>query len=233
MKHLFIISSFFTLTLTACKKDKDALAKPKYRISKITNELSQAVTITYDARGRYQTINNQIDNITISNVYDGSTIVSSFTNKSSGKTERKNTYNINSNGMAVSARTDYYDQFGVVTSSISSVREYDGTKLLKLIAPNLTATYVWNDGNLISETGGTTIVVTYDYYTDKPWQQGDVLGMGSVMQLGIDITMVIKNKNLMKGNGAVQYSYDFDAQGRISIVKLNGEPWYWLEYEEI
>jgi hypothetical protein len=86
-----------------------------------------------------------------------------------------------------------------------------------------TTTYTWANGNVVKQevTGGG--IGSYEYYTDKPAQKGDVIAFNNLMSSGIS---PFKNKNLTKsltdGATIVNINYEYDETGKIKTALLTG-----------
>lgn len=232
MKRLFFVAVLFTMGLLSCKKD--TVTQPSSRISKIKNESGKAITILYNEQGRYKSIDNEFNDDLYSMEYNDRTILITITKKSTGALSEKKYISTNVSGMVTSSRTDSYDN-NTIIGSIISLYEYDGTELVKQTiqsgtAPYYSNTYSWNDGNVTNETTSSA-VNAYDYYIDQAWQQGDYLNLTMLLSEGVEASRIIKNRNLIKSvNGTtVVITYDFDVQGRVSIIHVNGAK-LWLEY---
>lgn len=231
----FIIFIAALLIIGGCKKDNDekTVQKPRCRMSKLVTANGKEINITYNADGRYQKVDNGEVNQILTSVYGSSSIVVTYTDKSTSKVSGKSTILLNSVGMAYGNKNESYNSSGAVTHTINNVYEYNGTQLAKIISSNSTSTaattYNWADGNLISSTSTSGVEIS-EYYTDKPIQQGDA---PSVIYLtgGVDISLIIKNKNLTKSSGNNEYSYTFDSEGKINSLSRNGSLMYNIEYE--
>jgi hypothetical protein len=72
---------------------------------------------------------------------------------------------------------------------------------------------------------------SFEYYTDRSVQQGDWLSMMNLINTGLDYTMIIKNKNLLKNYFGSLLAYRFDAEGKIDAMYQDGILLYNIEYE--
>jgi|GEM_PF-465770 len=232
-----LLLSVALLPGTSCRKDSSTgKQKSDCRIVKITDENGKSLLITYNAAGEYQTIKDENDNTTTSFTYSNSSIIGNTTNVANLPV-RKTTFALNSQGMVYGVRHDYYDPLTSTATDWSNVvYEYNGAQLTKgssTSSGNPTprvVNYVWSDGNLTSQSssGSSTFI---EYYTDKDVQPGDYMNLLLTKDAGLPAERVIRNKNLIKGEGSVQISYVFDNEGKISSVSLNGLTAFTLQYE--
>lgn len=232
-----LLLSLALLPGLSCKKDSSTgRQKSDCRIIKITDENGKSLLITYNAAGEYQTIKDENDNTTTSFTYSSSSIIGNTTNVA-GLQVRKTTFALNSLGMVYGVRQDYYDPLTSTPTGWSNlVYEYNGTQLIKGTSTNSgnatpsVVNYVWSDGNLTSQSssGSSTFI---EYYTDREVQPGDYMNLLLTKDAGLPAAKVIRNKNLIKGEGSVQISYVFDNDGKISSVSLNGATAFTLQYE--
>lgn len=235
--YLLLVTALITISV-GCKKDKNE--EPACRINRLIDRFGKEIKVTYNADGKYAKIENTHYDGTVTTSYSSNSIVITRVTTSTGTRKSKSTLLLNSSGMVYALRDEYYNTSGTnVKSSVENEFEYSGSQLIKSITVDSfnsqqsistkTTNYTWSGGNLISAVTGT-FMEKYEYYADKPFQQGD---MQSVYRLfrGYDINLIIKNKNLTKSVNSGQYTYDFDAEGKINGLKYNGSNDHLVEYE--
>jgi len=233
--YFFLIAALITIC-TGCKKDK--AEKPGCRISKIINAAGGEIKITYNVEGKYAKIENAISNTTITPAYSPGSIICTVVNSSTAEVRQKITVLLNNSGMASSIRRESYNSAGTITSWANNLCEYSGTELIKDTYTSSSgssttgiSTFGWTNGNLTSIHEGNSVTSVFEYYTDKPIQQGDYFSILGLIVTGFDYSLYRKNKNLLKTQTNNQYVYGFNAEGKINAIYENGNLLYFLEYE--
>jgi hypothetical protein len=80
---------------------------------------------------------------------------------------------------------------------------------------------------MVAAISGTTST-TLDYYTDRSRQKGDYLYLAQYLQ-GFE---VYRNKNMVKSISTTRFSYDFDADGKVTSVTISsGGSTSFLDYQ--
>lgn len=234
MKNYFLLIATLITIGIGCKKDKNE--KPVCRINRLITPAGKEIKITYNAEGKYAKIENGETETTNIPAYIPGSIIYTITNSSTGTLMRKIAIALNNSGMASSLKEEQYNSAGISTSLTSTVYEYNGTELMRRAVtisgrsiPNIN-TYSWTNGNLTSSRDDIT-TADFEYYSDKPIQQGDWLSIVGLTNIGFDYTMVIKNKNLIKNLSGNPIAYSFDAEGKINAIYENGNLLYNIEYE--
>lgn len=227
MKTLIVLGVALFLITVGCKKDKES--RPECRITGITAPVGEDYAFTYNAEGKLVSIafdGKPAINIT----YNGNTIISLYV---SGSYYNKTTYTVNNNGQVSHSRTEYNT---AGTDWAERVFEYTGSQVAKetFIKDNgfkSIRTYQWNNGNLqkisFNNSNNSTQTLVYEYYTDKPFQAGDIQDWDRLMS-GVEIfhskNLVKKYTSTYQDNTATppvpeteitDYSYEFDREGKI------------------
>lgn len=240
MKTLIFLSLIIFLIITGCKKTTEK--KSECRIGKIITPFSTEI-FNYDTQGRILSVNE--GNSTVTFTYKEDSIIRQGTWKS--------VYALNANGLLAFERREYNSSG---TQWERRTYEYDGMQIKKMTSNsysgNFVRTYIWNNGNLMSEhTLGANYsqLIQYEYYTDKPYRTGDIHSW-DLLENGVEF---IHNKNLLKKytstyidnsptnptpgvpeTETANYSYAFDNDGKIksiTAIENNSEPTvYTYEY---
>lgn len=232
---IFLFAIIFMLSSTSCSKDDDDVVpeQPSCRITKVVSATGKVINITYNEDGNIQKVENGEVGETLTSVYTAGAITITGTNNSTGEVERILKFLLNSSGMVYGYKQESYTS-GILTSTLNIAYEYNGTELAKSYSTGggstSTVTYGWTEGNVTSEVSDTGVSV-YEYYIDKPIQQGDMILLIGMLYNGFDYSKIIKNRNLIKFVANEQYDYTFDADGRISSISENGALLYNLTYE--
>lgn len=234
MKIYFLLIVTLITISSGCRKDK--AEKPVCRISEVTTAGGKEIKITYNAEGKYEKIENGESGETIIPAYSPGSIIYTITNRSTGTLLRKITMALNNSGMASSIKQEEYNSTGTRTSLSTTVYEYNGTALVKSTftvsgrsAPSIN-TYSWTNGNMTSSYDDIGSGA-FEYYTDKPIQQGDWFAIINTIIGGFDYATIIKNKNLLKNYFGSLIAYRFDTEGKINAVYQDGTLLYNIEYE--
>jgi hypothetical protein len=208
-----------------CKKDTDI--KPVCRIINVSfNPSGGPFNLSYNSDGK---ISRAITgtNVTTYTYTGNTTIVTLF---DAGTFNNKKIITMNAAGLATNIRTENNI---AGTDWLNDAFEYNGEEISRSThtastggSPTIT-TYTWSNHNLVSETLGS-ITTTYDYYTDKPRQNGDFL---SLLQL-IGGYEVYRNKNLLKSFNGTIFTYNVGTDGNISSAELtSGSSVSFIDYQ--
>ena len=231
--YLLLIAALITIS-SGCRKDK--AQKPDCSIGRLTSPAGKEIQITYNAEGKYAEIENGESGETSIVDYSPGSILYTITKTGTGTLLRKTTITLNNAGMASSLKQEQYDGAGTLTSQTNTVYEYNGTELVKSTyslsgsSGTIINTYSWTSGNMTSSYSGTN-AGAFEYYTDKPVQQGDWFSIINLITGGFDYTTIIKNKNLLKNYFGSPLTYRFDADGKINAIYMDGNLLYNMEYE--
>ncbi|MBO9636249.1 MAG: hypothetical protein J7578_24315 [Chitinophagaceae bacterium] len=246
MKLLVVLGAALFLITIGCKKDKEN--RQECRITGMTSSTGEDYIFTYNAEGKI--VSTAIDGTpSVKFTYTGNTVTSLYV---SGTYYNKTTYTINSNGQVTHSRTEYNT---AGTNWAERVYEYTGAQVTKeTLTKNggftSTRTYQWNNGNLqtvsFSNNNNSWQTLAYEYYTDKPYQPGDILDWDRLMS-GVEIfrskNLVRKYTSTYQDNTATppipeteitNYSYEFDKDGKIlSVTSSSGgsSQTYQYQYE--
>jgi hypothetical protein len=235
--YLLLIAALITIS-AGCKKDKNE--SPTCRISRLITPTGKEIKVTYNAEGKYAKIENTQTNETSTAAYSSNSIVITRVTTGTASLRSRTTLLLNSSGMISVQKTEYYNSSGaIVVSSTKTEFEYNGLQLIKSTTIDsfysgpsvltITADYTWKEGNLISNSSASYFL-NYEYYTDKLVQQGDIQSIRRLIW-DYDVNLHIKNKNLTKSEGSTQYTYDFDAEGKVKSLSSSGNVIYLVEYE--
>lgn len=243
MKSLVVLAALF-LVAVGCKKDKEN--RPECRITSMTSPTGEDYVFTYNAEGKLVSVSMD-GTSTINFTYNGNSVTSLYV---SGSYYNKTTYTINSNGQVTHSRTEYNT---AGTHWAESVFEYTGAQVSKETRTKNDGftsirTYQWNNGNLqtvsFSNNNNSWQKIAYEYYTDNPYQSGDILDWDRLMS-GVEI---FRSKNLLKKytstyqdntttppipeTETINYSYAFDRDGKIvSMTSSTGGNNQTYEYQ--
>lgn len=212
-----VVSVLLIGIYSGCKKDTHKILNCKISTAKfpLTNSV---YTFTYNAQGKVSSISTGTNISTFT--YAGDSVVMQTVNASNVVIDKLVTI-VNADGLAISTK----DTYNYGNNWTNTVYEYNGTQVTRATATSSTSgtpqitNYAWSNGNLQSATtaGFTT---TYDYYTDRPRQNGDYLLLFQTVQ-GFEC---IRSKNLVKTiNASINYEYEFGIDGNIkTLTSLQG-----------
>jgi len=195
-----------------CKKNNDK--KAVCHIVSISSTMDSLTNnFTYDKDGKL--IQDLYGASITTYSYDGS--VTTITNYDTGTFQKRTIVMNNSSGLAINVRTEY-DPNGA--NWANSFYEYNGDEVARVIYtysgnPSSTSTYLWADHNMVGQVTGTD-TTTFEYYTDKPRQDGDYLYLTQVVS-GYE---VYRCKNLLKGYVGATFTYDFTPDGKIAAFRI-------------
>lgn len=214
----FILASLVmatTGTFIACKKNNNK--KKNCELVEANIPGSGDILFSYNSDGKVSKAGIGVGSVNTFS-YKGDSVI--VLNTDSGVFQSKNTYAINSAGLATYQRTEY-DQTGTNWTIVNY--EYNSDELSKStttsssgVAPTV-STYTWFDHNMVAQTSGTTTTV-YEYYTDKPEQSGDYLAFTQLIQGAT----IVRNKNLLKSITGSTFNYAFNSDGNISALEITG-----------
>jgi hypothetical protein len=213
-KMALIITPVLMLVIgfSACKKDKAQNSSSCRIITIVTGP--DTTHLYYNSVGKIsKLIDTRRDSANYE--YTGSDIV--ITYFQSGTFAHKYVTTVNTAGLVTNIRSE--SQAG---ATLGSTRyEYNGEEVTREINTSSTGirdttTFTWSDHNLLSDTrGGRT--TTYTYYTDKLYREGDYRWLSIKTAYGADI---IRTRNLLKSSGTTIYTYQFDADQKISSFTI-------------
>jgi len=156
-----------------------------------------------------------------------STIV---TREDSGRFQSRAVVMVNSSGLATNVKT--YTGASA-TDWDNTTYEYNGEELKRSTYTSSTGgnpsvtTYTWSNHNLVSQISGTD-TARFEYYTDKPIQDGDYFDFTNRIQ-GYEF---VRNKNLLKIIYGQVFTYDFGQNGNITTLELtSGNTKAFIDYE--
>ncbi|HTD95004.1 MAG TPA: hypothetical protein VK644_14360 [Chitinophagaceae bacterium] len=221
MKSLkILVPALFVLTLTSifisCKKNKDNDRKLTCRVSSFTGIGDKPVVLTYNQEGKVSRVSTGFHVVTISSDGNKKTIVTLDT----GKFSQRSIVTENAAGLATNVRLETTIDG---STFFNTAFEYDGEEVSRSVATNsegtppVITTFTWVNHNMVSQTSdGSTI--TFDYFLDKPRQDGDFLFLLRTIQ-GFE---TIRSRNLIRtfATGA-SFTYDFNADGNIASLQAN------------
>jgi len=228
-----LISTVLILGMTGsfsgCKKNNDTVKKQSFRfLTETIVATGPTIRFSYNSDGKVSRIVTN-NGVVQAYTYDGNitTIVTLDSIVFSSRTIITN----NAAGLATNVRIEQ-DDAGTIWSNTKY--EYNGEELAKSTNSNSSGgtptitTYSWSNGNLASETTGSS-TITYDYYTNKPWQIGDYWSFAQSIE-GFEI---VRNKNLLKSfSNNISLSYDFGLDGNITSLKFSrGSSITFIDYE--
>ena len=212
---IFGITGIFS----GCKKDDNNFKKQKCWIATETIVgTGPAIRFSYNSDGKVSRV--VLDNgVVQAYTYDGS--ITTILTVDSGAFDSRTIIAKNAAGLATNVRNEFDD---AGTSWSNTKYEYNGEELVKSTntrssggTPEI-SNFSWSNGNLVTENPGSG-PITYDYYTDKPRQNGDYFAFVESIQ-GFEI---VRNKNLLKSiSPNVLFTYDFAPDGNISTLKISG-----------
>lgn len=212
------------LIIAGCSKDR-VKTPPTCLITTIAGPQDQAETFSYDGDGRLIAVKEGSSLTKFS--YTGDSIIK--------ESVWKSVFALNGAGRLAFERREYSK-----TADHWETRTYDyeGTQLKRVTVKSYSGsnvrTYSWLNGNLIKENiqgAGYSQVITYEYYSDKPYQLGDIQSW-DLLENGVES---IRNKNLTKKYTSIYtdsygidkqvlyYRYSFDAQGKIAQMTVTAE----------
>ncbi|HMG69242.1 MAG TPA: hypothetical protein VK588_16205 [Chitinophagaceae bacterium] len=215
----FLIFPVFVSIFISCKKNDVVKKKSTCRIVTLTDlngSTSTIYNISYNNDGKISTLNSGVSSSVFT--YSGNTVLINKTN--SGSFSERDSITVNSNGKPLNLR-QYYDQAGTNWSNI--VFEYDGSGvMLKSEETNnssstlQTTLYSFTSGNLVG-IQSTSDNLTLEYFSDKTAQQGDYLGIVSLINYGVNLyphTNLVKSLN--SGSNLTNFDYEMNTDGLIS-----------------
>lgn len=242
-KKQLIFVCLIILLIPSCKKDNSNLQK-QCHIVKLTytnGSGSHITNIKYDESGRPSLITSDADASSKTITYSSNTVIS-INRNSSGTITGGSTVILDGNNKITNIRQNnnasgsdwdnyelIYDTEGNLTMEIYT---YSGS------TSGDTTFYTVKNGDIISLTDGTSYTETFGYYADMPYQHGDIFGIASLLQYGVE--GYLKNAHLLKyssdnaGSPRAQVSYEMNEKGFISKVSLSNTPYpssYSYEYE--
>jgi hypothetical protein len=229
MKKYFLIIIVLALLVTSCKKESGK--KENCRITKLVKNDKEIINITYGDNEKISSMYNQFSKELRTYSYSGNktTIESNY----NGNFPRKIIITNNKDQFATNVRIEIppnewynyaytYDGHHVITNNATNWEGVTGV-----------ANFIWENGNLsVLVSGGS--VYTYEYYTDKDFQDGDWRAIDQLLA-GYRL---YEHKNLVKSvlinNNKAIYTYVFDEKGRIKEATQsspNNPLNYKIEYE--
>lgn len=250
MKIKFLLPCILLLSafiMAGCSKDKNSPAPPdtNCRIATIATK-SGNVTITYmlsydnDGRVSKISVNDFSETHIHFNYAPGLLTRDEYSDHWNGQLTSEMRAELNNMGLPVNVIQKRYDYTPTgqplkLSSTITNTYEYNGqgelqlaitkTEYVTMPANNstLTTTYTWSNGNIIKEEAAGGLMTNYEYYTDKPVQKGDAVGINSIINTGIN---PVKNKNLVKSASnaslVLNINYEYDETGKIKTAAISG-----------
>ncbi|MEO8406220.1 MAG: hypothetical protein ABI480_16545 [Chitinophagaceae bacterium] len=229
MKSLFTVCllAVMVITFNGCKKNHDDKKRNCRIITATPIPGGDGYIFTYGADGKLSSASLGPSFIQYANT--GTTKI--VTTTTSGQFVSKVIIINNAAGLALNVRTEFNP---AGTNWTNTVYEYTGEELKKSTTTDSSGTtssvtdYVWVNHNMV--TGGTagSTPTTFDYFLDKPHQQGDFFFLLQTLQ-GYEI---YRPKNLLKEFGGSTFTYDFNADGNISLLGvISGGNTTFLQYQ--
>ena len=214
----FLLACAFLYVASACKKDKKD-DQPTCRVATFitSGAVNSVLNISYDGTGRIAAANRDSITSNFSYTTGGVVILTLTRNRLTTKTtvefdqeklvKKVTSLFIHSNGSESLDHVDTYEynERGEVLKKISQAGNNVPT----------TTTYIWNNGNVVSDSDG----LTYEYLADQPVQSSDPLRLADLLSTG---GIIFKNKNLVRrltnsGTGfSEEFSYNFDSEGEMT-----------------
>lgn len=239
MKKIFIAQTCFLLIIailaitTSCRKES-TVKKLQYRINKAwlfdnspSYPFSAIYQFMYDTNGRPSEIGvfSGVDAYTKSISYQ-SNIVTTLTTTGSGDFAGKRiiTYNLNK----IASIKNFNNAAETIWSNIDIIYDINGG-LMKEISTysnssmSSTTNYTVANGD-ITRVFNSTGTIEYDYYTDKPVEQGDYFWFMSVTKYGVGD--YLKSSHLPKSifspanNSIYTFIYDRNDKGLITKITI-------------
>jgi hypothetical protein len=219
MIRLFVALSLLVTLTPSCGK-KGSSSSSACQLLTVTDSSSSntVYNITYNNSGQISSlVATGLNAFQAEYAYAGNVAIASVSN-SGGPVSRIDTTTLNSDGYIQSV-VSYYPSTQDIATTTYTYGAND--QVLKSIyqdgsSPAVTTTYTFTNGNLTSLTNGT-ITMSYTYYTNMPYQEGDVLQVSQLVGGGFPY---IKNVNLCQGytnsSGTVNFTYSFDSNGKIN-----------------
>jgi uncharacterized protein with porin-like fold DUF4595 len=210
--------ALITIILFAgCKKNNETRSDCKIVAVTSTNGSPNYLSYSTDGKLASDSSGNSVTTF----VYSDNTVTG--TTNTSGAFSSKAIITLNANGLASNVRTEYNT---AGTNWGNALYEYNGTEIVKVTntsssggTPSIT-TITWSNGNPTSISSGSAVSIL-DYYTDKPYQQGDYLYLAQLLE-GYTI---YRSKNLLKsivtGSTLTTFTYSFDTDGNISMMTVS------------
>lgn len=233
MTRIISCMFLFALATTSCKKDTGNTDPNSIcKITTIQSASGPGYELEYAPNGKLKAAIYGGNSVTAFAYLDSFITAVSTSN---GNFFSKTVYTINSNALVRKSRIEY-DQAG--TNWAERVYEYSGTELMKSTLTKSSgsisiSTYTWSNGNLVKRItkvdGAPNQELTYEYYTDKPYQPGDAWHL-DIATSGVE---TIRPKNLLKKvtmkhlgldyTETTSYAYEFDSSGKIKSMTESGE----------
>lgn len=217
--HSILYGVMAILLIAGCKKEAEQPpASDTCRVTAIVlSGAADAITnLSYDDAGRISQLDR--DSVSANFSYTGNTItiLSLIRNTLRART----TIELNTQGLAQKiTRVSIRDDGSAFAPRVETYEYNSAGEVLKKIeqagtnAP-VTTVFTWSNGNLVSESDGTT----YEYFTDQLIRDGDGIRERDILGAGI---IIFRNKNLVKravnsnSNLTQDVSYEFDSDGKI------------------
>jgi len=231
-----LISLFMVaIMVVSCSKDDDNPPETEPQAEASCHIISTSgglvINMTYDETGRLKTLVNGTKKTTYFYT-DNQTISATLDN---GEFEEKKIMTFNENGQMVNLRIEF-NQSG--TEWNNEVYEYNGEQIIKSTRTSYTGsppsvhTYVWSNGNMVTQIYNDGGSAHFEYYLDELVRPGDFFHTTYLLIFGVN---PIKNTNLTKstnfdGDEDI-YTYEFDDEGKITSLILPGSGQINYNYE--
>lgn len=233
-----IFAAFIIILTSSCKKENATVQC--HIITAVYTNSSTTTTwnISYQ-NGKPSMISNPAgESVLIT--YDNNT-VTSIAGDSYGAFVRKVVATLNSDNKIVNART-FYDVNGTDWDNVEIVYDSNGNLLKETYtassgSPSIT-TYTVSNGDIVTATTDGTDTTVFEFYDDKEYQEGDLLGISSLINYGVE--GYLKNAHLVKsifsggGSTPTQINYEMNDKGFVSKVSTSNTPYpfsYSYEYD--
>lgn len=151
-------------------------------------------------------------------VYTGNYILVTSTDTTGTPTQQDSVL-LNSAGLIASVHTHYpsSSSYNTITMTYDATNQLATTTSVYNGGTPSISTYSWTGGDMTQSSDGTNIT-TYDYYTDKNSEDGDLFNIEQLVQYG---AFYIKPKHQAKatgGSSVLNISYTYDSDGKITGV---------------
>ncbi|RPE08081.1 hypothetical protein EGT74_13500 [Chitinophaga lutea] len=208
----------FLLVLCACRKDKKTSPADCRTATMIVNSgaATSIYSFSYNNEGKLSRLVSKQDEVVFD--YTGNGYV--ITYLTSGKMRQQTTVKTDAQQRPTEALIKLFKADGTFDSEVITCEYNAKGELVKQVSqkdkqPAVTTATVWADGNCTAISNNTQSL-TLEYYTDRPVQPADIFRINQLLIQGF-VNVFNRNlaKSLKSGATITQYSYTFDADGRV------------------